>query len=153
MKTSTRWLMLIVIVSILLCVSIALLLIPEIVKYSEHEQYPTATEYYQTIRAYISAGQEREGAVQTIMTKTTPWYHGVCDYSGPDDQITYMKDVFFYGPHNRDYVRVVLVRSTPIEGKMAVSEIYTLENYALDEIKECLPPGFTNSPRITLPSK
>lgn len=154
MKRPTRRLLIaFVSVSILLCGSMAFLLIPEIVRYSEHEQYPTAAEFYAAIRAYITPGQEREKAVQSIMMNVTPWYHGTCDYSSPNNQVMHINDVFFYGPRNRDYVRVVLVRSTPIEGKMVVSRIYTLENYALYEVKDCLPPELTNSFMSTLSPK
>ncbi len=81
-------------------------------------------------RSRIKIGDEREKAVQTL---ADAWYHGVCGAG---------YDIFLFGPHDRQTVRVVLLHSQTIAGEAFVDFIGSEESYRLFLWEHCLPPNF-----------
>ena len=93
---------------------------------------PTAPPQLEIIKGRIKIGDPREKAIQLL---SDAWFHTFCqtrdDGSG--------NDIFLYGPHERDKVQVILVRSRVQNGQSIVEFIGMMEPDQLDTLGSCLP--------------
>jgi hypothetical protein len=83
-------------------------------------------------RSRVHIGDERTNAIQGL---SDAWFHTEC--RSPDS--TTIRDLFFYGPHNRDDVIVVLVVSKEVDNKTLVVFVGCEENYMLHLYDDCTP--------------
>jgi hypothetical protein len=92
-------------------------------------------------RSRVEVGDNRDSAISSF---SDAWFHTECRSTdrGLDD------DLFFYGPHDPDTVRIVIVRSEK-DGEVAtVAFVGTIENYMLHLYDHCVPlptSAFTDS--------
>ncbi|MSP13292.1 MAG: hypothetical protein EXR62_10095 [Chloroflexi bacterium] len=83
----------------------------------------------------IQIGDERSKAIQAL---SNAWYHAECTLTNGS-----IDDLFFYGPQNSN-VKVVIVRSKIVQGKLAVYFVGSEESYMLHLQKECIPAEILN---------
>jgi hypothetical protein len=102
---------------------------------------PNPQNVLEMARSRVEVGDSRDSAVSSF---SDAWFHTECLSTdrGLDD------DLFFYGPHNPDTVRIVIVRSEN-DGEVAtVAFVGTVENYMLHLYDHCVPlptSAFTDS--------
>jgi len=83
-------------------------------------------------RSRVHVGDERANATQVL---SDAWFHTEC--RSPDSTTT--RDLFFYGPHNRDDATVVLVVSKEVDSKTLVVFVGCEEDYMLHLYDDCTP--------------
>jgi len=81
----------------------------------------------------VQIGDGRNDAVQAL---SDAWFHTECRYIGS----TTIRDLFFYGSHNRDDVKIVLVVSEEVNNTTLVVFVGGVENYMLHLYDYCTPP-------------
>ncbi len=81
----------------------------------------------------VHIGDERNTAIQAL---SDAWFHTECRST---DSAT-IRDLFFYGPHNRDDVKIVLVVSKEVNNTSLVVFVGGEENYMLHLYDNCIPP-------------
>lgn len=81
----------------------------------------------------VQIGDERNDAVQVL---SDAWFHAECRSADS----TTIRDLFFYGPHNRDDVKIVLVVSEEVDNTTSVVFVGGVENYMLHLYDHCIPP-------------
>lgn len=84
-------------------------------------------------RSRVQIGDERNSAIETL---SDAWFHTECKRAGS----TVVQDLFFYGPHDRDQVKIVLVESKMIDNETSVVFVGLVENYMLHLYDYCTPP-------------
>lgn len=84
-------------------------------------------------RSRVRIGDKRDDALQAL---SDAWFHTECRVVNS----TTIRDLFFYGPHDRDRVEVVLVVSREKNDRTIVTFIGGVENYMLHLYNYCIPP-------------
>lgn len=79
--------------------------------------------------ALLSRVQVGDTRQKTLAAFSDAWFHSKCVYENGT-----IEDVFFYGPKDPDQFIMILSLSTPIDNKLIVRQIGTLEYYFLDSL-------------------
>lgn len=83
-------------------------------------------------RSSIPVGTERNIVLQEL---SDAWYRADCRYGDGSGH-----ELFFYGSHELDKTRILVVDYKVVNGVVQVSSIGSLENYMLHLYSRCLPP-------------
>jgi hypothetical protein len=87
--------------------------------------------YIEMAQNRVKIGQDRDKALAAL---SDAWAHAECYYpSGNAD------DLFFYGAREPGEVRIILVVSTPVQGKRVVKFVGIVEEYLLRSYDHCVP--------------
>jgi len=89
--------------------------------------------WMEMVKSRVRIGDERDNAVRAL---SDAWFHTECRVVNS----TTIRDLFFYGPHDRDKVKVVLVVSKEKDDRATVTFIGGVENYMLHLYDYCIPP-------------
>jgi hypothetical protein len=91
-----------------------------------------ATDPVSVAQSRIQAGDTRDEAVQAL---SDAWFHAECTYPNS----TIVRDLFLYGPKDRERVRIVIVRSDITDGTLRVVSVGGDESYMLPQYDGCVP--------------
>lgn len=88
---------------------------------------------FEMAQSRVHVGDERNDAIQAL---SDAWFRAEC--RSPNS--TVIRDLFFYGPHNLDDVKIVLIVSEEVSDTIQVVFVGGEENYMLHLYDDCTPP-------------